>query len=29
MVIVDLIPASKRPYIGGSTDGTAWNLIIG
>ncbi|GAB3983376.1 glycosyltransferase family 39 protein [Actinoallomurus acanthiterrae] len=28
-VIVDLIPASKRPYIGGSTDGTAWNLIIG
>jgi 4-amino-4-deoxy-L-arabinose transferase-like glycosyltransferase len=29
MGIVDLIPASKRPYIGGSTDGTAWNLIIG
>ncbi|HEY0540551.1 MAG TPA: glycosyltransferase family 39 protein [Actinoallomurus sp.] len=29
MVIVDLIPASKRPYIGGSADGTAWNLIIG
>ncbi|MCO5992420.1 glycosyltransferase family 39 protein [Actinoallomurus rhizosphaericola] len=29
MVIVDLIPASRRPYIGGSTDGTAWNLVIG
>ncbi|WP_289850423.1 glycosyltransferase family 39 protein [Actinoallomurus purpureus] len=29
MMIVDLIPASKRPYIGGSTDGTAWDLIIG
>lgn len=29
MVIVDLIPAGRRPYIGGSTDGTAWNLIIG
>ncbi|MEV5707801.1 glycosyltransferase family 39 protein [Actinoallomurus sp. NPDC052274] len=29
LVIVDLIPASKRPYIGGSTDGTAWDLVIG
>jgi 4-amino-4-deoxy-L-arabinose transferase-like glycosyltransferase len=29
IVIVDLIPAGERPYIGGSTDGTAWNLAIG
>ncbi|MCP2343258.1 glycosyltransferase family 39 protein [Actinomadura rupiterrae] len=29
MVVVDLIPASKRPYIGGSTDGTVWDLVIG
>ncbi|MFE2427066.1 ArnT family glycosyltransferase [Streptomyces sp. NPDC059373] len=29
MVIVDLIPASSRPYIGGSTDGTVWDLVIG
>ncbi|GAP46664.1 integral membrane protein [Streptomyces azureus] len=26
---VSLVPASERPYIGGSTDGTAWNLITG
>ncbi|MDQ1045770.1 glycosyltransferase family 39 protein [Streptomyces sp. V4I2] len=26
---VSLVPASSRPYIGGSTDGTAWNLIMG
>ncbi|WP_406436210.1 glycosyltransferase family 39 protein [Streptomyces sp. NBC_00631] len=26
---VALVPASDRPYIGGSTDGTAWNLIMG
>ncbi len=26
---VSLVPASERPYIGGSTDGTAWNLILG
>ncbi|MFH9004660.1 ArnT family glycosyltransferase [Streptomyces afghaniensis] len=26
---VSLVPASRRPYIGGSTDGTAWNLIMG
>ncbi|MFE0326884.1 ArnT family glycosyltransferase [Streptomyces sp. NPDC058960] len=26
---VSLVPASERPYIGGSTDGTAWNLIMG
>jgi len=29
MVVVDLIPASKRPYIGGSTDGTVWDLVVG
>ncbi|MGW5663735.1 ArnT family glycosyltransferase [Streptomyces sp. NPDC003758] len=28
-VAVSLVPASERPYIGGSTDGTAWNLIMG
>ncbi len=26
---VSLVPASARPYIGGSTDGTAWDLIMG
>ncbi|QNP72563.1 glycosyltransferase family 39 protein [Streptomyces roseirectus] len=26
---VSLVPAGDRPYIGGSTDGTAWNLIMG
>ncbi|MEV6182458.1 glycosyltransferase family 39 protein [Streptomyces sp. NPDC052015] len=26
---VSLVPASERPYIGGSTDGSAWNLIMG
>ncbi|WP_437044606.1 ArnT family glycosyltransferase [Streptomyces sp. enrichment culture] len=26
---VSLVPASERPYIGGSTDGTAWDLIMG
>lgn len=26
---VSLVPASERPYIGGSTDGTAWDLILG
>ncbi|MEW1824481.1 glycosyltransferase family 39 protein [Streptomyces sp. NPDC088196] len=29
MVIVDLIPTSSRPYIGGSTDNTVWDLVIG
>ncbi|MFG2129900.1 ArnT family glycosyltransferase [Streptomyces sp. NPDC048751] len=29
MVVVDLIPASQRPYIGGSTDNTVWDLVIG
>ncbi|NEY36873.1 hypothetical protein GTU99_32855 [Streptomyces sp. PRKS01-65] len=26
---VSLVPAGERPYIGGSTDGTAWDLIMG
>ncbi|MGH3380927.1 MAG: glycosyltransferase family 39 protein, partial [Actinoallomurus sp.] len=26
MVVVDLIPAGSRPYIGGSTDNTVWDL---
>jgi 4-amino-4-deoxy-L-arabinose transferase-like glycosyltransferase len=26
---VALIPQSSRPWIGGSTDGTAWNLVVG
>lgn len=26
---VSLVPADNRPYIGGSTDGSAWNLIMG
>ncbi|MFJ1606691.1 glycosyltransferase family 39 protein [Streptomyces sp. NPDC088253] len=26
---VSLVPADERPYIGGSTDGSAWNLIMG
>lgn len=29
MVIVDLWPASSRPYIGGSSDNTVWDLVIG
>ncbi|MFD8563277.1 glycosyltransferase family 39 protein [Streptosporangium canum] len=29
MVIVDLWPASGRPYIGGSTDNSVWDLVIG
>jgi 4-amino-4-deoxy-L-arabinose transferase-like glycosyltransferase len=29
MIVVDLIPASSRPYVGGSTDGTVWDLVIG
>ncbi|MGW3120204.1 ArnT family glycosyltransferase [Streptomyces sp. NPDC001107] len=28
-VAVSLVPASDRPYIGGSTDGSAWDLIMG
>ncbi|MEV0633398.1 glycosyltransferase family 39 protein [Streptomyces sp. NPDC050619] len=26
---VSLVPTDDRPYIGGSTDGSAWNLIMG
>ncbi|MGI5328428.1 glycosyltransferase family 39 protein [Actinomadura nitritigenes] len=29
MLIVDAVPASSRPYIGGSTDGSVWDLVIG
>ncbi|MER5324060.1 glycosyltransferase family 39 protein [Streptosporangium roseum] len=29
MVIVDLWPVSGRPYIGGSTDNSVWDLVIG
>src|SRR5919204_5069888 len=29
MTIVDLIPASSRPYIGGSTDNSVLNLVLG
>ncbi|MDL4821783.1 glycosyltransferase family 39 protein [Actinomadura opuntiae] len=29
MLIVDAVPAGSRPYIGGSTDGTVWDLVIG
>ena len=28
-VAVSLWPAASRPYIGGSTDGSVWNLILG
>ncbi|MBB6348883.1 4-amino-4-deoxy-L-arabinose transferase-like glycosyltransferase [Nonomuraea muscovyensis] len=29
MAIVDLWPADSRPYIGGSTDNSVWDLVIG
>ncbi|MFB4310197.1 glycosyltransferase family 39 protein [Actinomadura sp. GTD37] len=29
VLLVDLVPARSRPYIGGSTDGTARDLVIG
>ncbi|TQS26226.1 glycosyltransferase family 39 protein [Microbispora sp. KK1-11] len=29
MVVVDRWPVSSRPYIGGSTDNTVWDLVIG
>lgn len=29
MVVVDLVPASARPYVGGSTDNTVWDLVLG
>ncbi|RSN71770.1 glycosyltransferase family 39 protein [Actinomadura sp. WAC 06369] len=29
IAIVDLVPADRRPFIGGSTDGTARDLVLG
>lgn len=29
MVVVDLWPAADRPYIGGSTDNSVWDLVVG
>ncbi|MEU7897695.1 glycosyltransferase family 39 protein [Nonomuraea sp. NPDC049152] len=29
MVVVDLWPAASRPYVGGSTDNSVWDLVIG
>ncbi|WP_018656339.1 glycosyltransferase family 39 protein [Actinomadura flavalba] len=29
MVVVDAIPASRRPFVGGSTDGTVRDLVLG
>ncbi|MFI9836037.1 ArnT family glycosyltransferase [Nonomuraea sp. NPDC051941] len=29
MVIVDLWPRDSRPYVGGSTDNSVWDLVIG
>jgi 4-amino-4-deoxy-L-arabinose transferase-like glycosyltransferase len=29
MVIVDLVPKGSRPYVGGSTNDTVWDLVIG
>ncbi len=29
MAVVDLIPSGSRPFIGGSTNGTVWDLVIG
>ncbi|MBC6466427.1 glycosyltransferase family 39 protein [Actinomadura alba] len=29
MIVVDLIPAASRPYVGGSRDGTVWDLVVG
>lgn len=29
MVIVDLWPKGSRPYIGGSTDNSVWDLVVG
>ncbi|WP_084693472.1 ArnT family glycosyltransferase [Actinomadura atramentaria] len=28
-LLVDAIPARSRPFIGGSTDGTVWDLVVG
>ncbi|MFI9555805.1 glycosyltransferase family 39 protein [Nonomuraea endophytica] len=29
MAIVDLWPADSRPYVGGSTDNSVWDLVVG
>nr|WP_202421101.1 glycosyltransferase family 39 protein [Actinomadura rayongensis] len=29
MAVVDAIPAGSRPFVGGSTDGTVWDLVVG
>ncbi|GAA3447862.1 glycosyltransferase family 39 protein [Planomonospora venezuelensis] len=29
MLVVDLWPAADRPYIGGSTDNSVWDLVVG
>ncbi|MGW8375124.1 glycosyltransferase family 39 protein [Streptomyces sp. ODS28] len=29
MAVVDSVPAKSRPYIGGSTDNTVWDLVVG
>ena len=29
MLVVDLWPASSRPYVGGSVDNSVWDLIVG
>ncbi|QXJ19773.1 glycosyltransferase family 39 protein [Actinomadura graeca] len=29
MVAVDAVPSGSRPFIGGSTDGSVWDLVIG
>ncbi|WP_245667891.1 ArnT family glycosyltransferase [Actinomadura macra] len=29
MLVVDALPAGSRPFIGGSTDGSVWDLVIG
>ncbi|GGL12891.1 glycosyltransferase family 39 protein [Planomonospora parontospora] len=29
MLVVDLWPAGSRPYVGGSTDNSVWDLVIG
>lgn len=29
MLAVDLVPTDSRPYVGGSTDNTVWDLVVG
>ncbi len=29
ILIVDLVPATSRPYVGGSTNNTVWDLVFG